>query len=214
MKVYANPGSGSACVEALLAELELPYERILVKYNEHGIVDPEFRTINPRNQIPVLVLDDGRSLTETKAILLYLADQHPESQLAARSGTFARAKLEQWMSFVLANIYEGELRKNYPHRYVNGDWESVEEVATSFVMNNYAILEQACSDDLYFFGDRLSVLDIYLWMFINWFETVQEIRIACPKMVAIAERVMNRPKITAIHNQNFGPELGWSEVVV
>ena len=75
MKVYANPGSGSACVEATLAELELPFERVLVDYTEDGIVDPEFIKINPRRQIPVLVLDNGECLTETMAILMYLAEK-------------------------------------------------------------------------------------------------------------------------------------------
>ncbi len=209
MKVYVNPGSGSACVEAALAELDLPLERIPVQYTEDGIIDPDFTEVNPRRQIPALILDDGACLTETMAILMYLADCHPQSGLAPTAGTFERAKLDQWMSFMLANIYEGELRKNYPQRYVIGDPQYVEEAAEVFVMENYRILEDACGDGPYFFGTRLTIVDIYIWMFINWFEEFDEIREACPRIIALAETVMNRPKIAPIHLFNFGEGLGW-----
>lgn len=209
MKVYANPGSGSACVEAVLAELNLPFERVLVDYTDDGIVDPDFVKINPRRQIPALVFEDGACLTETMAILMHLADGHPQSRLAPTPGTFERAKLDQWMSFLLANIYEGELRKNYPHRYVIGDPNPVEEAAEAFVMENYRILEDACDGGPYFFGSDVTIVDIYLWMFINWFEEFDEIREACPRLIALAEAVMNRPKIAPIHRFNFGEGLGW-----
>lgn len=209
MKIYVNPGSGSACVEAAMAELALPFERILVDYSEDGIVDPEFAKVNPRCQIPALILDDGECLTETLAILMHLADSHPQAGLAATPGTFERAKLNQWMSFVLSNIYEGELRKNYPQRYATGDPHYVEAAAEVFVINNYKILEGACSNGPYFFGNDLSILDIYLWMFINWFEEFEEITAVCPKIVRLAETVMNRPRIAPVHLFNFGDGLGW-----
>jgi glutathione S-transferase len=114
------------------------------------------------------------------------------------------------MSFILANIYEGELRKNYPQRYVAGDPQYVEAAANIFVMENYKILEQACSYGPYFFGNTLTILDIYIWMFINWFEDFEEIKINCPKIIALVERVMTRPSISPIHLFNFGEGLGWS----
>ncbi|MEM6301019.1 MAG: glutathione S-transferase family protein [Pseudomonadota bacterium] len=211
MRVYANPGSGSACVEAALAELDLPFERMLVEYTDDGIVDRDFLQINPRGQIPALLFEDGSCLTETLAILMHLADSHPQSGLAFTPGTFERARLDQWMSFLLANIYEGELRKNYPHRYVIGNPQHVEDAAELFVLENYRILESACSDASFFFGDTLTIVDLYLWMFINWFEELDEISETCPKLIAIAEAVMKRPKIEPIHRFNFGEGLGWVE---
>ncbi|MEM6605479.1 MAG: glutathione S-transferase family protein [Pseudomonadota bacterium] len=211
MKIYANPGSGSACVEAALAELDLPYERLLVEYSDDGIVDPDFIAVNPRRQIPALVFDDGSCLTETLAILTYLADTHPQSGLTYEPGSFARAKLDQWMSFLLANIYEGELRKNYPLRYVVGEPRYVKEAAERFVIENYKILENACSEGPYFFGPSLTIVDIYLWMFINWFEELDEVQAASPKIVGVAEAVMVRPRIKPVHLFNFGEGLGWRQ---
>ncbi|MEM1111552.1 MAG: glutathione S-transferase family protein [Pseudomonadota bacterium] len=210
MKLYVNPGSGSACVEAALAELELPFERIKVEYSsEEGVADDSFAEINPRMQIPALILEDGTCLTETAAILMHLADTHPASGLAPASGTLERARLNQWMCFTLSNIYEGELRKNYPHRYVSGDPDAVEEAAEAFVMSNYKLLEEAMGDGPYFGGETCTIFDLYLWMFVNWFEEFDDFRSACPKIVGLAETVMLRPKVAPIHEYNFGPGLGW-----
>ena len=212
-KLYINRGSGSACVEAALSELQLPFERVPVNYTDEGIDDPEFALINPRNQIPALVFDDGTCLTETLAILNYLADRHPESGLAPAPGSLARARLDRWMSFTLANIYEGELRKNYPQRYVVGDVQAVEAAAEAFVLENYRLLEAACSEGPYFFGASPTIFDFYLWMFINWFEDPEDLRSACPRLLGLADTVMHRPGIDAVHRYNFGEGLGWSPPV-
>ncbi len=212
LKLYVNSGSGSACVEAALAELDIPFQRVRVNYTEEGIDDPSFAEINPRMQIPVLVFDGGECLTETFAILSYFANKYPASGLAPKAGTFERAKLDQWMSFILANIYEGELRKNYPQRFVIGDASLVAEAAEQFVLSNYQLIEAACSNEAYFFGDKLTIVDLYLWMFVNWFEDLEEISTLCPKIVGIADRVMSRPKIAPIHQFNFGEGLGWNDI--
>ena len=188
----------------------MPFERVPVNYTDEGIDDPEFALINPRNQIPALVFDDGTCLTETLAILNCLADRHPESGLAPAPGSLARARLDQWMSFTLANIYEGELRKNYPQRYVVGDVRAVEAAAEAFVLENYRFLEAACSEGPYFFGASPTILDFYLWMFINWFEDPEDLRSACPRLLGVADAVMHRPGIDAVHRYNFGEGLGWS----
>ena len=209
MRIYSNPGSGSACVEATLSELDIEFERVTVKYSDDGIVEDNFEKINPRRQIPALVLDNGECLFETVAILMYLADMHPDAGLAPLRGTLERARLDQWMCFILANIYEGELRKNYPHRYVSGDPQGVADVAEKFVMDQYQFIENALGDGPYFFGDQLTILDIYIWMFVNWFEEYDEFREAYPKVLALTEPVMNRPKVAPIHRFNFGEGLGW-----
>ena len=70
-------------------------------------------------------------------------------------------------------------------------------------------VNQNIDDSPYFFGDTLTILDLYIWMLVNWFEEFAEFRAACPKVVALAENVMHRPRIAPIHKFNFGDGLGW-----
>ena len=90
----------------------------------------------------------------------------------------------------------------------DGDPDEGEAAAERFVLENYALLEKTVTGP-YFFGDSLTVLDIYLWMFINWFETFETGAPVCPKIMALAEAVMNRTDFAPVHRFNFGEGLGW-----
>jgi glutathione S-transferase len=96
MLLYDNPASGNCYkVRLLLARLGLDYER-----RELDVVDRSNRMdvlgdLNPGLRVPTLVLDDGRPLGESGAILWYLADG---GELVP-SDPYERAQVLQWMFF-------------------------------------------------------------------------------------------------------------------
>ena len=96
MLLYESPVSGNCYkVRLLLAHLGLPYER-----RELSVVDRSDRpdvlgTLNPALRVPTLVLDDGRSLAESGAIIWYFADGTPYLP----DDPFERAKVLQWLFF-------------------------------------------------------------------------------------------------------------------
>jgi len=67
----------------------------------------DYYTINPLGYVPFLTLDDGRSLHEGAAIVQYVADQAPASQLAPANGTFERYKLQEWLNFIATEAAQG-----------------------------------------------------------------------------------------------------------
>src|SRR5687768_7958240 len=79
MKLYYSPGACSLAVRISLHEIDAAadFERVdlKTKTTEHGV---DFRTINAKGYVPMLVLDDGATITEIDAILDYIADRHPE----------------------------------------------------------------------------------------------------------------------------------------
>ena len=68
---------------------------------------------------------------------------------------------------------------------------------------HYSIFEEALGDGPCFFGDDLTVLDIYIWMFSNW-QDAAWLEANCPKIVRLANTVKVRPKIVPIEEENFG----------
>jgi hypothetical protein len=56
--------------------------------------------------VPVLELDNGERLTEGPAIVQYIADQVPDKKLAPANGTFARARLQEWLNFTTSEIHK------------------------------------------------------------------------------------------------------------
>lgn len=94
MKLYGNLNSGNCYkVRLLLSYLGVAYRYRNIDAPHGGTRTPEFLTINPAGQIPVLKLDDGRTLAESNAIMSFLADDTPYMPVNA----FDRAKALQWM---------------------------------------------------------------------------------------------------------------------
>ena len=155
--------------------------------------------------LPALMLPDGSIMTESAAILLHIADAHPEAGLAPPPGTPTRAQHDRWLIFLAVNVYEGELRKLYGERYTADDdgKGNIEAAARAYVDRHYVIVEEALGDGPYVFGDDLSVLDIYLWTFAHWHDPAW-LGTNCPKIARLVHTVRMRPKITPIHKENFG----------
>jgi glutathione S-transferase len=195
-RLYGKSGTGSAAVEAALAEVGASYEVITINTKAQVHMTEEYRSINPRQQVPALQLPDGSIMTEGSAMLLHLADAHPEAGLAPAPGTSARAQHDRWLIFMAVNVYEGELRHYYPDRYSDHP-ESVVEKAVAYVERHYAIVEEAIHGP-YFFGDAMAMLDIYIWNMATWMDP-ERLAAHFPKVHALMTQVKDRPLIAPIH---------------
>lgn len=198
-------GSGSVCVEAALREAGADFTIVQVDTGKKQHVDAEFTKLNPRQQVPALVLPDGTVVTETMAILLHIADAFPNANLAPKPGSSARAVHDRWLAFLAVNIYEGELRKAYSDRYSDdvGHAPAVSGAAAKYVERHYTILEEQISAGPYFLGHPFSVLDIYIWMLVQWMDP-DWLAKNTPKVMALANAVRTRPQIKPIQDSHFG----------
>jgi glutathione S-transferase len=96
LRLYDFHESGNGYkVRLLLHLLELDYERVEMDILQGETRTPEFLEVNPNGRIPVLVLEDGTHLTESNAILFYLAEGTPYLP----DSRFERAQVLQWMFF-------------------------------------------------------------------------------------------------------------------
>jgi len=205
-RLYGTKGTGTSAIKAALAEAGAGFEEVEVTTSEKRHLDEDYRQINPRQQVPALMLPDGSIMTETAAMLLHIADAHPAARLAPPPGSSARAQHDRWLVFLAVNVYEGELRKLYGERYTaTADGKAdVEAAARDYVDRHYAILEEALGEGPYFLGENLSVLDIYLWTFANWHDRAW-VEANCPGIARLARAVASRPKIAPIQAENYGP---------
>src|SRR5271168_3026787 len=107
MKLYFSPGACSLSPHIVLREagIEAGLEQVDLKTKKTKS-GADFTAVNPKGQVPTLVLDDGHTLTEGPAIVQYLADQKPHSGLAPQAGTFERYRLQEWLNFITAEIHK------------------------------------------------------------------------------------------------------------
>ena len=96
MKLYDfNRAPNARRVRIFLAEKSIDIERISVDLNSREQMGEEFKAINPRLQVPALLLDNGALLTESVAICRYLDELHPEPPLFG-ANAFEKAEIEMW----------------------------------------------------------------------------------------------------------------------
>jgi len=204
-KLYGTKQTGTCAVHAALKELDIPYEMVEVTTKTGQHLTDAYKKINPRRQVPSLMLPDGAVITEGPAILIHLADTHSQHSLIPAIGTVDRSQIIRWLFFFAVNVYEGELRKLLGARYTTDPdgGDPVGAAAEAYVNRHYQIFETTLGDGPYFLGDRFSILDIYVWMLAQWMDR-KWLEANCPKIVVLSEAVKARPKVAPIHELNFG----------
>ena len=107
MNLYFAPNACSLAVHIAAREAGLAIGLIPVDLATHTLADgSDYYAINPRGYVPALALDDGTVLTEVAALVQYIADLRPESNLAPKPGTLERVKLQAWLTFIGTELHK------------------------------------------------------------------------------------------------------------
>lgn len=210
-KVYGRMDTGSFVVEAVLAELGLRFERILVPRDRPISEQADFLAVNPRGQVPAVITPQGETLTESAAIIFTLAERHPEGDLLPPTGSPERARLLRWLFFAAANLYESDLRYYYADRFSSegrAAAKGVREAAAAAFDGSLILVEnEIARENLsgpYFFGERFSVIDPYLSMLMTWHWEPEKIRPRIPLLARLMEATLSRPAIAPLHAEHQG----------
>lgn len=202
-RLYGRPGTGSVVVEAILETAEVPYEVEIVERSPDEVSEKLAR-LNPLGQVPVLCLPDGKVMTESAAISLYLADAHPKAQLAPPPAAAERAAYLRWMVYLATNIYMTGLAAYYPQRYTadqNGG-KCVKSSAINRMAREWEIYAAALGDKPYILGDKMSAADIYAAMQATWNFDVPAFFKKHPNLRAMYDRVTAHPAIAKVWGRN------------
>lgn len=209
--VYGSPGYGSTIVEAALELLGLPWASVEAGPNGTAEEQTRLRSINPLKQTPVVVTPDGRTLTESGAILVWLGDLHADRGLAPAADAPERADYLRWMAYIPAQIYPMYLLKDHPNRWVTGDeaGDELREAAIEQIKTAWTAMEGQVRPAPFILGDRMSLLDLYVTIVSRW--TPRRVWFAefCPNLNAVAERVDALPALEDFWARRFPFESGW-----
>lgn len=195
--LYGAAASGSIAVEAALTLLGIPFE--LVDAMTWADEDARQRVAkhNPMRQVPTLVLPGGEIMTETAAILLYLADAFPQSRLAPAATAPTRAQFLRWMFYVSSAIYSLHWIK--PDEARIGAPPSARQAVVDAVHDRIAFCWQTMDAQLtpgkYLQGDELTMLDLYvnaISRFGPWRPCFYEV---APRMTPAVKRVDADPRL-------------------
>ncbi|MFN3512789.1 MAG: glutathione S-transferase family protein [Phenylobacterium sp.] len=208
LTLYGARGSGAVAVEAALTLIGQPYE--LIESYTWDQDDPEsgdkVLAANPMRQVPALVLPSGEVLTESAAILIWLAERHPQARLAPRPGEPGRGQFLRWMSFVSSAIYSLYWVKDDPSRLVPdpAGHAALEERVLERIAQCWAIMDSQVSPGRYILGEELTVLDLYVNVVSRFRPRRERFYREAPKMAGCVRRVDEDPRLAALWAQRMG----------
>jgi glutathione S-transferase len=192
MKLYYSPGTCSLSPHIVLREAGAKFELDKVDHTtKKQAKGKSFLSINPKGYTPVLELDDGQLLTEGAAIALYVADSYPAAKLAPKAGTFERAKMQEHLSFMAA-----ELHKAFGPLFSPSSSAEAKKAAVTNVKKQFDHVESLMADGRnYLLGDQFTPADTYLFAVSNWAGPTGIGLAGWPNVEKHNTRVAARPKV-------------------
>ena len=209
--VHGAKGSGSVPVEAALTLLGRPYSVVENAPWDGPDQVAAIARVNPMRQVPAVILPSGELMTESAAILIHLADSHPQGGLAPPVGGPERAQFLRWMVYVPAAIYSMFWVRDEPDRLAAD--KAAEQVILARTAERIAACWQIMDDQVrpgrYILGDTLRVLDLYVAVASRWTPRRKRFYEVAPKMSEVVRRVDAEPRLAAFWAERMPFEDGW-----
>lgn len=192
MKLYYAPGACSLSPHIILRETGLDFSIVRVNIKEKTTETGEnFLAINPKGQVPTLVLDDGEQLTEGAVIVQYIADQNPNRNLIALPGSMKRYHQLEALNFIST-----ELHKNFTPLFAPGTPEEYKETVRAMLLKKSQYVDSILKNQPYFVNKSdFCVADAYLFTVTNWANFVGLDLSSLTHLKDYCEKIAKRPKV-------------------
>ncbi len=199
LKLYYAPGTCATASHIALAEAAAPYttERVDFKTNQQN--SAEYLEINPKGRVPTLVTDRG-ILTETPAMLAYIAQSFPQAKLAPLDDAFEFARLQAFNSYLCSTVHVA-----HAHRMRGARWATEE---TSFadmkrmipktVGACFNLIERDMLKGPWVMGESYTVGDAYLYTLTLWLDGDGVDIATLPKVKAHRAAMEQRPAVQKV----------------
>nr|WP_313004163.1 glutathione S-transferase family protein [Brevundimonas sp.] len=204
--LYGAAGSGSVPVEAAMTLIGLDY-RVIEAVTWEGEAEREkVAAANPMRQIPALITPEGDTITESAAILIWLADTYPQARLGPAPGDPRRAQFLRWMIFIPASIYSLFWVRDVPSRLVGDDVGAQEELkrrTAERIADCWRVMDEQITPGRFLMGDEPGVLDLYVAVASRWTPRRARFYAEAPRMSEIVRRVDALPSLQQFWAKRF-----------
>jgi glutathione S-transferase len=204
MQLHYYPSTAAMIPHIVLEELGVPYRRVLVDRMQNRHKEPDYLRLNPNGLIPVLT-DGELVLYETAAIVLHLADTHPQARLAPPLGTPERAEFYKWLAWMTNTLQATLIVYFYPERWVDeGNDAGVAQVKAHAHAKTLALLAQmealvARNGGPWLLGAQYSALDAYAFTLCRWTRNFSHGKAReLPHVGPYLQRMLARPAVQRV----------------
>lgn len=200
--LYAAPATASLCIHWALLELGQDFELTLLDTEKQEQKSPEYLKLNPSGRIPTLIVD-GRPQAETAALLMLLAERHPQANLAPALGTPERADYLQWTVWLANTLMPAFRAWFYPAEPAGVAHQDAAKAQARVVIEScWARLNAQLTDGRPFLlGAELRATDFLLTMLVRWSRNMPQPAECWPHLAGYSERMRARPALIDVHRR-------------
>jgi len=199
LKLFYAVGTCALASHIALEEAGAEYttERLIFPNNDQR--KPEYLKINPKGRVPALVTDKG-ILTETPAILAYIAQLFPKANLAPLSDPFAFARVQAFNSYLCSTAHVNHAHLGRGTRWADepSSLEDMKRKVPKNVTEGFALMEREMFEGPWVMGKTYTICDPYLFTLEGWLprDTV-DINLF-PKIAEHNKRMKERPAVKKV----------------
>lgn len=199
LTLFYAAGTCSLASHITLEEAGATYESKRLNFAENEQRKPEYLKINPKSRVPALVTGDG-ILTETPAILVYIAQTFPKSNLLPANDPFRLAQIQSFNSYLCATVHVAHAHRMRGYRW--SDDEAAKETMKKKVPQNvgdcFELIEREYFKGPWVMGADYSIADPYLFTIAGWLEVDGVDPKRFPKVLDHRNRMAERPAVKKI----------------
>lgn len=196
VKLFYAPGSCALASHVALEDAGADYEAVRVDFRANEQRSPEYLAVNPKGRVPALATDRG-ILTETPAILFYVAQRYPRSELAPLDDPFALAQLQSFNAYLCATVHVAHAHRMRGYRWADdaAAIEAMKKKVPQSVGDCFALIEHEYLRGPWVMGDSYTIADPYLFTLAQWLELDGVDLGKLPKVADHRARMAERPSV-------------------
>ena len=205
LKLYFAPGTCALASHNALIDPGAAHEADFVSYKNDEQRKPPYTAVNPKARVPSLVTDRG-VLTETPAILAFIAHSYPQSKLAP-TDPYEFAQAQSFNSYLCSTVHVAHAHRMRGYRWADEEtsFADMKRKVPHTVAECFALIEQTMFKGPWVLGDTYSICDPYLFTLAQWMEGDGVDPAKFPKVFDHRRRMSERTAVKQALEIEHGP---------
>lgn len=195
LKLYYAPGTCALASHIALIDAGAEFEAVRLDFTKQQQQSPDYLAINPKGRVPALVTEQG-VITETPAILAYIAQTFPAAKLAPLGDPFAFARVQEFNSYLCSTCHVAHAHLRRGARWVDASEtaaiEAMQRRVPSSVTQCFELIERGMLQGPWVMGKDYTVCDPYLYTLSMWLDGDKADLSKLPRVVEHRARMSER----------------------
>jgi glutathione S-transferase len=204
MKLYFSPNSCALASHITLIEAGAEHEAIFISFKTDEQRKPAYTAINPKARVPSLVTDRG-VLTETPAILAFIAQSYPKAKLAP-TDPYDFAQAQSFNSYLCSTVHVAHAHRMRGYRWADeqSSFADMQRKVPQTVGECFSLIERTMFKGPWVLGEAYSICDPYLFTLAQWMEGDGVDRAKFPNIADHSRRMGERAAVKQALDVEFG----------